>query len=187
MLLPINHLIDAPIMSLQTGTELARITEPIIDPRQMVIVAFYVEGPMLDTHPSILYVSDIRELSDIGIIVDDSDKLMSTEGLVRLQEIIDFRFKLNGTQVVDEHRRKLGKVGDFVIEPETYTVQQLYTEPSIFRSLSTAANVIHRSQIISVTNQQIVVSSPTERETDQRPLKTGSFINPFRKHEQPEA
>ena len=42
MLLPIERLLNAPIMSLQTGAELARISEPIIDPRSMAIVAFYV-------------------------------------------------------------------------------------------------------------------------------------------------
>ena len=174
-------------MSLQTGAELAQISEPIIDPRQMTIVAFYVDGRMLDHHPSILHVADIRELSDVGMIIDDSDKLMPVDGLVRLQQIIDFHFKLVGTHVVDEQGHKLGKVKDYVIEPETYTIAQLYTEQSLLKSLSTVSNVIHRSQIISVTNEHITVSSPTVRDEATTPAKAGSFANPFRKSELPEA
>ena len=173
-------------MSLQTGAELARIREPIIDPRQMVIVAFYVDGRMLDQHPSVLHVVDIRELSDIGIIIDDSDKLMSPEGLVRLQQIIDFHFKLIGIRVVDEQGHNLGKVNDYVVEPNTFTIQQLYTEQSLFKSLTTVSNVIHSSQIISVTNDRITVSSPTIREGVSEAAKTAGFTNPFRKSELPE-
>lgn len=174
-------------MSLQTGTELARISEPIIDPRQMTIVAFYVDGRMLDQHPSILHVADIRELSDIGIIIDDSDKLMSPDGLVRLQQIIDFKFKLIGIRVVDEQGHKLGKVNDYVIEPETYGVAQLYTEQSLLRSFSTVSGVIHRSQIVSVTNDRIIVSNPTIRDKVTETAKATGFSNPFRKNELPES
>lgn len=186
MLLPAHRLIDIPVMSLQTGTELARTTEPIVDPRQMTVVAFYVDGKTLDEHPSVLHVSDIRELSDIGMIVDDSDKLMSPEGLVRLQQIIDFHFKLVGIRIIDEHGRKLGKVKDYVIEPATFTIQQLYSEQSLLKSLSTMSNVIHRSQIISVTNDHITVASPDIREKTPAKAKVQEFVNPFRKGELPE-
>lgn len=181
MLLPIKRLLDAPIMSLQTGAELARTTTPIVDPRQMTILAFYVEGRLLDNNPSILHVSDIRELSDIGIIIDDSDKLMTTDGLVRLQEVIDFHFEVIGLQVVDERKHKLGKVADYAIDPEAYTVQQIYTEQSFIKSLSHVSNVIHRSQIVSVTNHEIIVKSPTvpTEETEVEALSR-AFVNPFR-------
>ena len=180
MLLPIERLIEAPIMSLQTGAELARIQEPIIDPRSLTIVAFYVKGSLLEDNPSILHVSDIRELSDIGIIIDDSDKLMGTDGLVRLQEIIDFEFKLEGVKVEDELGHKLGKVTDYSITPDNYEIVQIYTEQSILRSLSSASNVIHRSQIISVTNQLITVKSATLPAEEAKSTVSDAFVNPFR-------
>lgn len=187
MLLPIKNLLGTPIMSLQTGAELAHTTHPIIDPRKMTIIAFYVEGSLLESNPSVLHVSDIRELSDIGLIIDDSDKLMATEGLVRLQEIIDFEFELDGVQVVDEREHKLGKVADYAIDPDTYMVQQIYTEQSLIRSLSRVSNIIHRSQIISVTNEKIVVKSPTVPATEiSENIIEKTFVNPFRAKPQQE-
>lgn len=181
MLLPIQRLLDAPVMSLQTGAELARTMCPIIDPRRMTIVAFYVEGSLLESNPSVLHVIDIRELSDIGMIVDDSDKLMSTEGLVRLQEIVDYDFELLGVHVVDEEDNKYGKVSDYAIDPDSYTIQQIYTEQSLIKSLSNVSNVIHRSQIISVTNEKIIVKAPTvpAGEAEETGI-AAAFTNPFR-------
>lgn len=174
-------------MSLQTGSELARTGEPIIDPRSLTIVAFYVEGNLLAHDNSVLHVSDIREIGDLGVIIDDSDKLMAVDGLVRLQQIIDFRFSLTGVKVIDEQGHKLGKVNDFVIEPESYTVQQMYTEQGFLKSLSTISNIIHRSQIVSVTNQLITVRATTIPDKETAVSKvTEAFVNPFRSKPQQE-
>jgi uncharacterized protein YrrD len=182
MLVSIDHLIGTPIMSLQTGTKLAETTAAIVDPRSLAIAAFYVEGPGLDASPSILHPSDIRELSDIGMIVDSTEKLMSLEGLVRLQEIVDFGFELLGLKVIDEHKRKLGKVASYSVETVSYSVMQVYTEQSLIRSLSTTGNTIHREQIISVNNELMVVQSPTIRGGVAKVAEDAgkAFVNPFR-------
>lgn len=169
-------------MSLQTGAQLAETTAAVVDPRQLSIAAFYVEGTGLEQNPSILHPSDIRELSDIGIIIDDTDKLMSLDGLVRLQEIIDFEFELIGLKVIDEHRRKLGKVAGYSVETLNYSIMQIYTSQSLIRSLSTMGSTIHREQIISVTNDVIVVQSPTVRDEVTKAAQgaRNAFVNPFR-------
>ena len=182
MLISIENMLEVPIMSLQTGTQLAETTAVIVDPRQLTIAAFYVEGPGLEESPSILHPIDIRELSDIGMIVDDTDKLMSLDGLVRLKEIIDFEFELIGLKVVDEHKRKLGKVSGYSIETTDYTIVQVYTEQSLLRSLSTMSSTIHRSQIISVSNKQLIVQAPTVRDEVKQVANDArqAFSNPFR-------
>jgi uncharacterized protein YrrD len=184
MLIPITHFHEFPVMSLQTGSQLASLGEPIIDPRKLTVVAFYVTGPQLDEAGSLLHVTDIRELSDIGAIVDSSDSLMAPDGLVRLQEIIDFNFKLIGTKVEDEHGHHLGKVDDFALEAETYSIQQIYTKPSLLSSFTATTNIIHRNQIVSVTNEKIVVKSPTITENVQQAAGQ-AFVNPFRGTQQP--
>lgn len=182
MLISIENLLGVPIMSLQTGTQLAETVAAIVDPRQLTIAAFYVEGAGLEESPSILHPSDIRELSDIGMIVDDAEKLMSLDGLVRLQEIIDFEFELIGLKVVDEHKRKLGKVSGYSIETDDYKIIQMYTEQSFLRSISTMSSTIHRSQIISVTNKLMVVQAPTVRDEVKQVANEArqAFANPFR-------
>lgn len=182
MLLPVDHLIDVPIMSLQTGTELARTTGAIIDPRNMKIVAFYVAGQQLEDTPSVLHPSDIRELSDIGMIVDNSERIMGTEGLVRLQAVIDLNFQLVGKKVIDEQGNKLGKVMDYIVEPDDFTIQQLNIQQSILQSLGTATSVIRRTQIVAVREKVIVVKSPTIRSEADAPQQTSPqpFVNPFR-------
>ncbi len=170
-----------PVMSLQTGTELAQTSEVIIDPRQLVIVALYVTGSLLDTEPAVLHTSDIRELGGMGCIVNDSSALMELEGLVRLEEIVNFKFDIFGMPVIDEHGKHLGKVDTITFEATTYTVQQIQTRRSLLSSLSHASHVINRSQIISVTNESIIVRSPSITESVGKAVQhSATMINPFK-------
>lgn len=176
-----NRLSGVPIMSLQTGMELASSTGYIIDPKNLHIVALYVDGPMVNQHPSILHISDIREVSDMGFIVDDSEVLMATDDLVRLQEVIDTGFEPIGMPVHDEHGTKLGKVSDFAFEPESFYIQQLYSHQSLLRNLATASNVINRDQIVAITKDKIVVRSATIKDAAKQAVSQATdFVNPFR-------
>lgn len=188
MLTPIEHLLNVPILSLQTGAELARTSDVIVNPMQMVIAAFRVSGSGLDAPDTVLHPEDIREISGIGIIIDSSDQLMSTEGLVRLQQVIDFNFILPNIKVEDELGHKVGVVKSYAVEPEGFYIQQLYVKPPLLQSLNVTSLTIHRSQIISVTNEKIVVKGATVKDTTVKikDAVQSTFANPFRAPAQPE-
>jgi len=186
MLLLSETLTSTPVLSLQSGAELAQTAEPIIDPRDLTIEAFYVTGPVSDG-PLVLHVSDIRETGNLGHIVDDSTKLMPLDDLVRLQQIIDFGFSLVGNMVFDERGNKLGKVSDYSYEPGSYTVQQLYIKQPILKRVAATSAIVRRTQIISVANEKIIVRSPTIRDQiSKKANEAQSFVNPFRGQSRPE-
>lgn len=166
-------------MSLQTGAELARIKTPVIDPWTLKIVAYEVEGALLDEHPSLLRLADVRELSDIGMIVDSSDEFIGLNDVVKLKKIYELHFPLIGLAVIDEHKRKLGKVSNYSVEIDGFIIQQLTVRRPFIKSLGDAELLIHRSQITQVNNTTITVSS-TAQKTE--PIKDSlqSYANPFR-------
>lgn len=174
-------------MSLQTGGNLATITGEIIDPRKLHVVAYYCEGPLLEYSPAVLHTADIRELSSIGIIVNEADDILPLDDLVRLKEIIDFDFELKGIKVIDNHKSKLGKVYNYAVNTENYLIQKLYVQRPLLKSLNDSELIIDRSQIIEVTNQQIVVRAPTVEAGAAKPIKA-DIVNPFKSTgAQPEA
>lgn len=177
MLVLKDHLIDVPVMSLQTGAEIARTERPIIDPRQLTIVAFYCQGPMLDVNPAILHIDDIREFGSLGFIVDSADVIMSPTDLVRLQQVIGFQFMLEGKMVIDDRGHKIGKVSNYTVDLRSFYITQLEVQPGIFRSWSTSQVLIGRTQIIEISDSKIIVSSATAQAA---PTKRALNHNPFR-------
>ena len=175
-------------MSLQTGQPLAFMTEPIINPYNLKIVAFYVNGPGVGFQPAVVFTEDIREFSEVGAIVDDSDNIMSPDGMVRLNEVISYAFTLTGLPVVTDHKQKMGKVEEYIVDTMNFEIQQLHVKPPFWHSFSVASLTINRRQIVEVTPDRIVVKAPTVPKTAKRALDdTGRRIlnpavdNPFRK------
>lgn len=180
MLVLSETILDVPILSLQTGTEIARTTMPIIDRSKLTIIACYVEGERLDTDPCVLFMSDIRESSDIGFIVDDSSALMGLDNLVRLQSVIDEGIMLIDADVYDKSGTKIGKVTDYSYEPSSFLVQQLFVKPPFIQSIVHDTRIIHRTQILSVSKERITVDS-TEVTASQSKAKrrNRTIANPF--------
>ena len=176
-----EKLSDIPILSLQTGGELGRTVNGIIDPRNMSIIALYITGSLVNERPAVLHVEDIREIADMGYIIDDSSKIMPLDGLVRLREVIDFNFHLVGLPVHDRAGQNLGKVSDYTFDAEGFTIQQLYVNRPFLKSLTTSSLIIARSQLISVANDKIIVDTPTINAADKSQTDAKvPFANPFR-------
>lgn len=180
MLLAGSRLIDAPVMGLQTGGELARTKQAVINPWTLEIIAYELTGPRLTTAPALLRIVDVREFSDIGLIVDSSDEFVSPEDIIKLNDIYQLHFDPTGMRVVDEKRHKLGKVDGYTIETTGFVVQQLSVRRPLLRSLNDTHLLIHRTQITKITDDNIVVRSEVKPQPVSH-AERNTYHNPFRK------
>ncbi len=181
-----TDIIDTPVLSLQTGRELARTTQAIINPHNLSILAYEVDGSHLDSHPSYLRIEDVREFSRIGMIVDSSDEFLETDDIVKFKELYELQFELIGKPVLDEKRNKVGRTIDYTIEVESFVIQQLIVKRPILQRFNDSELTIHRSQVIEVTDDAIVIKA---KGSIKQPLKSAakSYVNPFRQTPQAEA
>lgn len=182
MILLGSNLKGAPVMSLQTGSQIARTYAPLIDPGDLSVKAYRVKGPLLSeqgTH--MLRIADSRELSDMGFIVDSIDEIVELDDILKLKELDDLHFELVGMPITDEKQHKLGRVIDFTLDTTTFTIQQLTVRRPLLKSFNDTELVIHRSQIIEINNKSIVVHSEAKVPEPELHEVVGSYVNPFRK------
>ncbi len=172
-------------MSLQTGAEIARVDTAIIDPAVLDVVAYRLTGPRLKNVDTLLLTNDIREVSNIGFIIDSTDELIHTDDALKVKKILEFRFELVGLDVIDDLKHKLGKVYDYSIDPLTFTIHQLYVKPPLLKSLQTNNLIIHRRQIAEINNKTIIVRSASFDEKPVSAVAAGNFINPFKAPSEP--
>lgn len=178
MLILGSRLINASVMSLQTGARLASLAKPIIDPSDLSIYAYEVKGPLLSEHPSFLRIADIREAGSIGMIIDSNDEFVGLDDIVKLDKLYELDFPLVGMKVTDERHRSLGKVTDYSVDANSFVIQQIHVSHGVF-SISNTTKLIHRSQVIEINNHGIVVKSEAPKVKQTEP-KAREFINPFR-------
>ena len=186
MLLPLERLVGTAVMSLQTGSELARVKTIIIDPRDLTIAAYELEGPLLNEHPSYLRPVDVRELSQLGFIVDSNDEFVLANDIIHLNQVLSFNFNLLHLQVIDQKGRKLGKVTSYAIDSGSFSVQQIAVRKPLFKSFNEPELLINRSQVIEINDTSITVASTDTTSQSRTPLR--DYANPFRQtNVQPEA
>ena len=182
MLLVGSRLLNIPVMGLQTGSELARTIQPVIDPASLSIIAYTVSAPLLQESKIVfLRIADARELSDIGFIIDSIDELVTEGDVFHLDDVYALHFPLVGMKVVDEHGHKLGKIYDFTIDVGDFSIQQLSVKRPFVQRLNDPELLIHRSQIVEINGEAIIVHSKAEVPEHTRATAPGSYVNPFRK------
>lgn len=186
MLLLGTHLIATPVMGLQTGTKLADTSMPLVDPSNLKIVAYALEGPLLSERPSFIRMADVRELSDIGMIVDSSDEFIGLDDVIKIKELYELGFNLLGMRVIDEQKHKLGKIDDYSLDSSSFIIEQLNVRRTGIRGITETGLLIHRSQIVEINNHQIVVRSTAIHPELKIQPERRSYVNPFRSSPQVE-
>ncbi|USN96796.1 MAG: PRC-barrel domain-containing protein [Candidatus Nomurabacteria bacterium] len=179
MLLSSAQLIDTPIMGLQTGKELARTSVPVINPHNLSVIAYQITGPHLDHDPSYLRIVDIREIGSLGMIIDSSEEFLEPDDIITDKAIYEMEYALEGKQVIDEKKRKLGKVADYVVDVDSFVVQQLIVKRPLLKSFNNDELLIHRGQIVEVNDTTIIVRSGDSKSKAHANLRH-HYVNPFR-------
>lgn len=155
-------LLNKSVLSLRTGTPIAKILSPIINPDSLKIEGFYCED-RYDKKRLVLLYQDIREVLNNGYVVNDHDVLTEPGELVRLKETIELDFQLIGKQVVTVDKEKVGKVSDYATETGTMFVQKIYVTQSILKSFAGGSLSIDRTQINEITPKRIIINELSQK------------------------
>lgn len=180
MLILGSRLTNIPVMGLQTGSQLATTNKPIIDPSNLKILAYEVSGPLLSEKPSYIRIADVRELSDVGMIIDSNDEFIGINDVIKIKEIHKLNFNPIDMTVTDESKRKLGRVYNYSLNTDNFIIQQLNVRQGIFKSLSDSELLVHRSQIVEINNNEIIVKTTAQKLKPVSKPTQLNYINPFR-------
>jgi sporulation protein YlmC with PRC-barrel domain len=145
------------VLSLRTGTPIATVLAPIINPDNLKVEGFYCQD-RFDRRQLILLYQDIRDMLPKGYVVNDHDVLTEPEELVRLKKVLDLQFDLVGKPVVTTSKQKVGKVTDYATEVETMFIQKIYASQSILKNLTGGSLSIDRNQINEITPSRIIIN-----------------------------
>ena len=187
-----STMIGNSVLSLHIGGAIGTTKEAIIDPENLNIIAYTVDGPAIKNDPevgNILDVNDVRELGPEGLIINSTDVLVNREDIIRVDEVMKLNFGLVGLKVVTQKGKKIGKVVDYTFDSNSFMVYQLIVQrPVGFASLNDPHLTINRSQIVEIDDYKITIKHDKEqvkvvekKKKIEKEEFTPNFVNPFRK------
>ena len=183
MLISYSRLIGAPILSIQAGGPIATIKNAIVDPDNLKILGFNLEGPLLNhTDATILDVRSIREYSQLGMVIDNIDELVAPDDVIKIQKILELNFDLINLKVKTKKGTKLGHLVDYTVTSEDFVVQQIIVKRPLVKALVDPELTISRKEIVEITDYEVIIKDE-EKTLKARAEKEDfvpNFVNPFR-------
>lgn len=177
-----SRLISAPVLSVQAGGPIGKITSTIIDPNDLKIIAFRLEGPLVNKQQNLLDARSIREYSNYGFVIDDIDELIGPDDVIKISDILKLNFDLLNLKVETKKGSKLGKVQDFTVTSEDFIVQQIIVKRPAVKALIDPELTISRKEIVEITDYKVIIKDE-EKVLKQKAEKEDfvpNFVNPFR-------
>lgn len=183
MLTNASKMIGCPIMSLHVGGQIATVEQLIVDPNNLRVIALAVTGIAKEKGVgNILDVTDIREFSKIGLIINSIDDLVLPDDVIKIRDVLALDFDLNGMNVKSKKGSRMGKIKDYVINPENFAVRQLIVQRPMLKAFLDPELTIDASQVVEITDYDVIVKdeiSKIKKEAEKAEF-VPNFVNPFR-------
>ena len=178
-----SRIIGTPILSVQAGGPIATIKSAIIDPNDLKILGFHLEGPLVNrAEARILDVRSIRESSQLGMVIDNIEELVAPDDVIKIQNVLELNFDLINLKVRTKKGTKLGHIIDYTLTSEDFIVQQIIVRRPLVKSLVDPELTISRKEIVEITDYEVIIKDE-EKVLKARAEKEDfvpNFVNPFR-------
>jgi len=158
-----SSLLNRPVMSLRTGSQIGLAETPIINPHNLKILGWWCNTP---DGRQVLLAEELRQSVPEGLAVNDEAALSDPADLVRHQEVLDINFELMDKPVRTK-RQRLGRVSDYSYNDGMF-IQKLYVARPLRKVFSAEDTlIIDREQIIEVTDKYILVRDTEVKATSE--------------------
>ena len=160
MLINASRLIGFPVLSLHIAGPVATTESFVLDPDRLKISAFRVWGPIIKNDPElgdILDARDVREFSPLGLIIDSAEDFVNSGDVIKIDKCLELNFSMFGLSVVTKKGTKLGKIIDYTVDSDDFSVRQLIVKRPFLKSFSDPELVIPRKEIVEINDYRIIV------------------------------
>ena len=181
MLISNQRLRNTQVLSIQSGTPIGIVSDPIINPDNLKIIALRLAGHY-PGGANILDVNSVREYSGLGLIIDSEDELVAPDDIVKISQILALNFNLIDLKVKTKKGTKLGKIIGYTLTSEDFMIQQIIVKRPTLKSLIDPELTISRKEIVEVNDYEVIVRDE-EKILKSRAEKEDfipNFVNPFR-------
>lgn len=155
MLISAQGLKEGEIISLESGSSIGRIRDPIVDPANGKILAFDVGTGFL-TKRLILSTNDIIEWQKRALIVYGMNVLSEPIEVKRVFDLIKKRTKIIGKRALTQKGINLGRISDLYIDTTTAMVAKYNISHHIFSSFLEEGRIIPASLVIKIDKKGVI-------------------------------
>lgn len=151
-----SEFIGLPIVSVQNADNLGNVTGLIIKSNDLKIILCTVTV-IGSREKHYLLPRDIRHFNNQKVLVDSIQNVSEFTDLVRYQHDIANNYELISKRVVSVNGKNIGKVINFIFDPDNFYVTKLNVKPGILKNLLVTNLLIDRASIVETQKNVILI------------------------------
>ena len=161
-----SEVIGKPVVSYSDGKELERVQDLVFDAENGVVLALLVDQGGWFSEAHVLPLTDIREIGEDAVIIDDAKQIVSAADLPRIQEVLEGSNALKGTKVLTEDGKDLGKLVDLSFDAHTGMVKEYEVSGGILADVSSGRATIPAPKTLKIGKDVAFVSSEVAQDVE---------------------
>ncbi|RJO61569.1 hypothetical protein C4544_02440 [candidate division WS5 bacterium] len=147
---------NTAVISRQEHAILGTLSDVIIHPKDKKAVGMVLETGREDIK-AVFNASDVVGIGTNFIMIKSADNLSPPDEIIRLKEILDLGIELNGSKVVDEDGRHLGKIRDWSVDLKTMYLSRLYVVSASWIKALSQDLIISGDNVIRIEKGRVIV------------------------------
>ena len=166
---PISSIRDIPVLDLETGEVLGRVTSWAINPTDQRIAAWLLNKPSLFGTQLAISPADIIEYSPDMIVVRDRTAVINPKEILGLTDLIQRKLIVIGLPAISETRKPLGQVTELLFDTISSKIEKYYLSPgSGLTRLTSQDLVIPADKVVEITGRQVVFADMVDQTRPER-------------------
>ena len=175
MLISAMELKHGEIISLENGSSIGKIREPICDPNNGKVLAFDVETGFLSKR-QILSSTDIIEWQHNALIVYGMNVLVEPIEIKRVYNLIKKRSRIIGKRALTQKGIKLGRIEDVYIDSTNGMIAKYNISHDFISSFAKEGRIIPASYVVKIDKKGVIFKDSVAEETKDKAVETKTAI-----------
>jgi uncharacterized protein YrrD len=156
----ITEYFGKPVLLKKERAVVGIIEDFVINPDNGELLGVLVREGFGKKNQKALPKKDIEVVGKDFILINSYEQLGDIDEIVRIKQVLDKEIRIIANKVETESGQYLGRVFDYTIDFNLYSISRLYVSNKFF-GFSANQHIIANNQIIEITKEKIIVSDAT--------------------------
>lgn len=127
MFITASKIYHLPVASLSSNSKVGEVNLIFFSPDDFSVMALEViQGNFIFKKRYYLANTDIIDLDNNGVVINNQDSLVTKDEIVRIQKLIKNNTPIYGQKAVTKSSKYLGKITDLLIDSQSLTICKFY-------------------------------------------------------------
>jgi uncharacterized protein YrrD len=170
MLVPYTKIVGSPIVEIRTQLKVGVVGDLAMQKSDLSLSGIILRNNFLDFSKRVISASDIVDISNQAVIINDEDSIVPLPEAVRIKEALEKNLHGILQRVVTKKGKNIGIVTDYLVESTTLSITKFYCKTLL------TEKIIPKNSVTDIVGKKIIIKDDFETVRVGSPVIESSLV-----------